>query len=313
MNRSAGIVASAVIAIIGSLLCLAAALFMLVFTPPPLPNQPPPPAAVGVTIGFIATFYSAFGIWGIVSAIGLLKLRNWARLCFIAFGGLLCLFAVFLMFGMLMLAFFMPQAPAPNVSPQLIKRIFAVMGTSMLLPAGLGVWWMIYFNRSRIKLQFMSEAKASEARQFPVGVTVIAGFLILGGASIFISSMGTFPLLLFGFIVRGYAARAVLIAWGFIGLFAGIGILKKHPAAYSFAIGYFVFGLLNSIVYWAVPGSAARMLDAMREMPGGQTMASNLVNAPFKPFIFLTSALMAFVVWYLIKKRRAFLEWGRGV
>ena len=96
-ERSTGITVSAVMAFAGSALCIAlvglnvmTAVTMRVQRPlPPVPDQPVAPGKPEVMLGIMAVFYLGFAIWGIVSGVGLLRLRNWARLCFAVFGSIL--------------------------------------------------------------------------------------------------------------------------------------------------------------------------------------------------------------------------------
>ena len=85
MKRPIGITISAVIAIVGSAFSVLLGLLMVVpsimtrNTPMPLatPGQPVSPIAPAIMVAFISIFYAGSGTWGIVSAIGLLRLRNW--------------------------------------------------------------------------------------------------------------------------------------------------------------------------------------------------------------------------------------------
>jgi hypothetical protein len=64
------------------------------------PEHPAPTIAIGVAFGILTGFYAGFGVWGLVSAIGILRLRNWARICFAIFGGILAVFSLFGGLGM---------------------------------------------------------------------------------------------------------------------------------------------------------------------------------------------------------------------
>ena len=116
---------------------------------------------------------------------------------------------------------------------------------------------MIFFNRSRVKAQFMGEAAASAPRLFPLSITIIAWFLIIGAVNVWLTFLLPFPMVLFGFVFRGWAGRLIAALFAGISLFAGIGMLKKRVVANSVAIGYFVLGLLNTFSFWVVPGSFA--------------------------------------------------------
>ena len=82
-NRSAGITVIAVLQLIGSALLLALAALMafamIMATPPP--NDPRlPPLFFTMMRVVLPFFYAIPAVWGIVTAVGLLQLKNWARI-----------------------------------------------------------------------------------------------------------------------------------------------------------------------------------------------------------------------------------------
>ena len=309
MRPSKGIIASAVAAIGGSILSLLLGVLMLftlraALVPPP--GLPPPAIPMGLILGIMAGIYAGFGVWGMVSAIGLLRLRNWARICFAIFGGILAGFSLFGAFGMLMAGFVAPQPLPPEVSPALMTGILAIFAAIALLCAALGIWWVIFFNRQRVKTQFMSEVAAAAPRLFPVSITVIAWFLIVGGVSSLVMVAAGWPIVLFGFVFRGLGSRIVLLLFVAVNSIGGIGLLKKRVEALGVAIGYFVFGLVNTVSFWVVPGSLARMQDAMRELSGGQAIPMDLSSTYLQLMMLLPTIAMVAALWLLIKARPAF-------
>jgi len=173
-QRSAGITASAVVAILGSIgtflmgAVMALNAFLIGTTPGAsrLPNQPaPPPLALAV---IMAVFYFAFSAWGISSAVGLLQLRNWARRCFLIFGGLLAFLSFCTAAGSLIAALALPgtMPPAANVQPELIRAVAVVFIAISLIGVAIAVWWLVYFNRSSVKAAFDGGAVASTPRSF---------------------------------------------------------------------------------------------------------------------------------------------------
>ena len=196
MRASKGVIVSAIIAIIGSLVSILLGVLMIfamraAFVPPP--EHPAPAIPIGVMFGILTGFYAGFGVWGIVSTIGLLRLRNWARICFAIFGGILAFFSLSGAFGMGLMAT-SPTEPPPNVSPAFMTGVYAVFAIVALLFAALGIWWMIFFNRSRVKAQFMGEAAASAPRLFPLSLTIIAWFLIIGSVNVWLIFLLPFPM-----------------------------------------------------------------------------------------------------------------------
>jgi len=312
MRASKGVIVSAVIAIIGSLVSILLGVTMIFTMRAALvasTEHPAPAVPIGLIVGILAGFYAGFGVWGLVSAIGLLRLRNWARICFAVFGGILAVFSLFGEFGIVMGLLVTPRTqPPPNVSPAFLTGVYAVFAVVALLFAALGIWWMIYFNRPRVKAKFLGEAAASVPRLFPLSITIIAWFLIIGAVNVWFIFLVPFPMVLLGFIFRGWVSRLIAALFAGISLFAGIGMLKKRLAANSVAIGYFVFGLLNTLSFWVVPGASARMQEAMQEVTGGQNLQLDLSSAPYRLMMLLSIVGMGIALWFLISRRHAFID-----
>jgi hypothetical protein len=319
MRRSIGITISAVIAFIGSALSILFGVVMVIpvfmagniAMPTPAPGQPVSPIPPFAMLLFISFFYIGFGVWGIVSAIGILRLRNWARICFVVFAGILCLFSIFGLAGSLVAIGFVPRnlSPGSDVPPGLITGMFVVIGTLALLWAGIGIWWIIYFNRSRVKVQFLGETVAAEPHRFPLSITIIAWMLLVGGLMgllglVFFFSL-SYPFLLFGFVLHGMGAKLLYVLFVIICIASGIGMLRGHVQAHSLAVGYFVFALLNALSYMIRPGSFSRF---MQEVPGGQNVPSGYMNAIFPIGNILGLLGMGLLLWFLITRRQRFVE-----
>jgi hypothetical protein len=103
VTRSIGITASAVISFAGSALFILFGGFTVMTAimarsrtgVPEVPNQPFPSLSPEIIFASIAALYVGFGVWGIISGVALLRLRNWARVCFVVFGGILSFFSFF--------------------------------------------------------------------------------------------------------------------------------------------------------------------------------------------------------------------------
>jgi hypothetical protein len=154
-NRSVGTTIVAVLQIIGSALLLLLAVFMAfaMFMASPPANDPRlPPMYFTMMRIVVPLFYAVPAVWGIVTAVGLLQLKNWARISTIVISILLIVFGVF---GILMsMVFFLKPPPTPGVDPKMFTIIGAVTAVFALAQIGIGVWWMVFFNRASVKAQF---------------------------------------------------------------------------------------------------------------------------------------------------------------
>jgi MFS family permease len=316
-QRSAGITASAIIAILGSLGAFLFAALMglnaIVMSGSPvaasLPNQPPLPPIVLFTA--MAVLYCGLGAWGIASAVGLLMLKNWARRSFVIFGGLLVFLSVCLTAGSMVAAFVVAPATAPipaDVPRGLIAGVFLAVAVLGLVCLGIAIWWLVYFNRPAIKAAFMGEAAAQVPHPFPLTVTIIGWLLITGSALTAVNMFSPYPLLIFGMVLRGLPAGLALALIAAVGLTAGIGMLKKHVDAYSLAVGYFGFGVLNVLSYLVVPGALTRMQEVYRETQGNQTLPAAAANSIMAFAIFVGLVGTSLLLLLLIRARRPFID-----
>jgi hypothetical protein len=157
-NRSAAITVIAVLQLIGSILLLALAGFMafaMVMATPPANDPRLPPMFFTVMRVVLPLFYAVPAVWGIVTGVGLLQLKNWARISTIVISILLIVFGAF---GILTsMVFFLKPPPGNGVDPRMFTIIGAVTAVFALAQIGIGVWWMVFFNRANVKAQFLPQ------------------------------------------------------------------------------------------------------------------------------------------------------------
>ena len=272
--RSGGVTASAIIALLGSVLTGAFALVTLlgaaVLTRPEAqqamaqqPQAPPvSPVVASVVMGVVLM---AFAAWGTASAVGVLRLRTWGRTSFLAFGGVMAAFGALNVFGSLMVAVLLPSLPLPDPQPPrgFLTGIVAAMAVVSLAVCGLGAWWLIFFNRRNVKAQFTDgQVAASERVPIPVRVLLVAWLLVgaaLGGP-LALASVPPLPAFILGFELHGWTARLVMLCQFGAAVVAGIGLLRRRFAAHALAIGVMLFSILNFLLIVAIPGRLTRLL-----------------------------------------------------
>jgi hypothetical protein len=122
--------------------------------PPTLPFSP------AIIVSAEAALFFAVGGWSIMSAIGLLRLKSWARISIMILGGLM---AVFGLFGLLAAGFvsFVPLPMPPGQAPppaQMKAVVGVVMAVFALGQTAIGAWWIIFLSRRTVGEQFRSGA-----------------------------------------------------------------------------------------------------------------------------------------------------------
>ena len=314
MNRSSGVTASAVIAILGSLVSGAMGVFLLfsvlmLASGPGIPNtQTPYPTPIprGAILAIEAFLFLGSAIFGILSAVSLLRLRNWARISFIVFAVILTFSAGSTFFGGI-LVMLMPLPPNVEVPQGFMAGIAVVMMLVALAVLALAIWWLIYFNKRNIKAEFMGEAAAALPRRGPLSITVIGWMQVIGAVFTLIPGLlSSYPAVFLGMLLQGWVGRSIYFLWAGASLTAGIGLLKWRRWALAMTIGVYAFALVNTVLSF-MTGAITRMNEVVQERmpptPYPVYPASSIIAFT----ITLAVAFLLVVFWFLITRRRAFI------
>jgi hypothetical protein len=309
MRRSAGVTACAVIVILGSaILLLIALLGLLGMAVRPVPDGQAHFIKAFIWIAFALEFGGA-GL-GIATGVGLLRLKEWARISLLVFSGLLLFMGNS---GLLMIPFVqIPQTPDLPDSFTFYMRLFMAVCFGLL--ATLGVWWIVCFNRKSVRAQFLGTPvegqpySATSAR--PISITIIGWYMVV---SAFCALSGLFihiPMYVLGFMMKGWAASLFLLGCGILQLVTGVGLLKLKPWSRSLAIGHFSFFTVNSALMVVLPGSQARFEGVMRASQEAFGTTAQPATMPPIPLWFgfaFCLPLFAVVLWFLITQKKSFL------
>jgi hypothetical protein len=306
MKRSGGITACAVIVILGSaLLLLIGGFGLLGIVVAPLREGQP--HFMKYFMGFFLALALGVAGWGIASGVGLLRLKEWARISILVFSGML----LFMGFPGLLMIPFMPQPPDLPENFTLYMRIF--MAAFFGLLAALGVWWIVYFNRKSVRAQFqgaLAEGQESPgvARR-PLSIAIIGWYMVVSAFCTLPFLFLHMPMFLMGFMIKGWASSLFMLACGVLQLVAGAGLLKLKPWSRILAIGYFSFFTLSTVMMVALPGSQARYEEAMRSVQEtvGAPAPPSTLHFPMWFGLAFCLPLFAVVVWFLVTQKKSFL------
>lgn len=327
MRRSAGVTAIAVVSLLGSVLvmCLGVSSAAAVFLVPrstSSPSSPVPPAALLVVAG---AFYFLPGVWGLVSGIGLIRLRNWARISTIVFGVLLILFGI--LTAVMMAIMFASGLPAgEQFDPAKAASVLAIMrgllGALVLVEISIGAWWVVFLTRPKVAEQFggTGTAASGTASGRPISITIIAWVMLIGVVGVIFPLVMHTPVPFFLTTLSGLPAALYMIAMAVTVAYSGVGLLRLQPTARLVAIGYTVFAFVNTTVFTLLPGGRARLGGMMEQQ---RAMTSVLIPGtssapPFDPvtMIYFSMAtgtiLMAVQLYFLVTRKRAFETPARG-
>jgi hypothetical protein len=287
MKRSVGVTVIAILSLIGSALMFVMGILLLVvmaLAPASRSNSfPGSPMLFRIILVFAALAYMLPAIWGILTGIGLWRLKNWARLSIIVFAVLLSIMGGFT--GLVTLIVPFPIVPNSGVDPAAMDGVRIVMGVFWLAQLGIGIWWLVFFNRPKVKEQFAkpapdpAAASALPAGQLaqnmaassvvpgaaerPLSITILAWLLLAGGLFIPLCIFLRAPAVLFTKLLTGWPATTFFLGFAVMQLCIGIGLLRLKPAARTAAIIYFAFGAVNMAVFYFAPGGHTRLLALM--------------------------------------------------
>jgi hypothetical protein len=337
MKRSAGITITAVIDFVGCGFTFLSAGFSLLVVAlesmAVIPMRAGQSAAVAFPpiLKYIQIFSCilllAFVAWGVATAVGLLKLREWARISQLLFAALMTLIALS---TVLLFIFIQLPMPPDDRNPELSRTILAFTRIFITIfygaLAALGAWWLYYFSKKSVREEFRSGASArisapangepfrgpmSNAR--PVSISIIAALFLISVLGIPFIPLARVPFMFFGYVFYGWEALAVALPFAALQGAAAYGLLKLKMWGRTLAIIALLVGLANLICMALLPGSQARFDDAMQSIYT-QWRLPTTIPIPHLPVALMMLPAIPLILaelWYVIKEKPAFLAASR--
>jgi hypothetical protein len=245
------------------------------------PAGPPIPLALRpVIFGFFALCLVC-GIFESIAGVQLIRLRNWARVSLLAFGGCLLFFGV-VGIGVIFFVIFGGAPPDPVVSRALLATILTVI---YAIPLLLGTWWLFWLTRRSVVAQFHANTFLNAARDThhrswlnnpacPLAVRIVGWYL--ASFILFLPLIpffpGRFPVLFFGHALYGPAASALLLCNFVVLSLPGIGLLLLKKWSYPLTIASQLFVLIN--------GAAITFSSTFAQVLRSVLSQMNLPNPP---------------------------------
>ncbi len=334
MGRSLGVTVIAVLELVGSsLTMLIGILFVVVMFVVPLPAPRDVPislAALKAIAALSSLFYILPAIWGIACGIGLLRLKNWARISTIVFSVLLILASLFS--GLITVL-----VPLPNASgadPAVIAGFRLVMGLFWAALLSVAVWWVLFFTRAKVKAQFVPPVGWSLSPSTPVetvlpeasspvqgtpdrplSLTIIAWLLLIGCAFFPVSIAMRSPTFLLTKVLSGWPAGIYFLVAGALQLYIGIGLLRLRPSARTVGVWYYIVMMVNVGCFYSAPGSRVRftaLMEAQKKVFPWLFWMQDQPEFHFDPLPFMYvgacfgTIAIAIPIYFLVTRKAAF-------
>jgi hypothetical protein len=244
----------------------------------------------------------------------------------------------------LLMAFIpLPTADDPNLPANFAPVVRVALSLFYALFAALGIFWLYFFNKRSIKLQFIADAPSTASavpsplaplgpavsfaqrdplqQARPLSITIIAWFLLIGSSlaplglitNHFLFPGMQMPLCFLGFFLFGPTATVILIAWMALQAAAAFATLKLKPWGLFTTIALQCFGILNLLLI-LTPANRARFQQLMQSMLDSMS-ARTPYSVPFTFPLWLAYAAsiptFAAILFFLITRRHAFLAASR--
>jgi len=303
-SPSSSIVAAAIAGILISLFTMLGTLGAMVgLTMAPTSAMAIPPPARSMLL-VIMGLLAGLAIFGVFTCIGVLRLKKWARLSILIWGGVMAAFS-----GVMLL--FTSLSPLPEISadsavglPYLRILMCALYGIQFLV----GVWWLLLFNQRAVREQFLPEAAGDSQvavlpqPRCPLPLAILSGVSIFFAAFTLLLPFTNFPVNIILFGHRFHGAVGALLFYLSAGLFlaGALGMLRLQPWSFPLVLGQYFFWMVSGTVTLVSPSYDRNLQDMMSQLnlpEGTMTQASFAQTRAFGALALIPGVL---IIWLLL-------------
>ena len=251
----------------------------------------------------ISVFYAALAVWAILTVIGILRLRSWARYSILVIGGGLSVLGVLAAIFSLVGRTISAQKSQPAIDPHIMSVIFLFVTLFYLFLAAIGIWWLVYFNLRPVRDIFAnpnllsdSQANSTAFSRTPTAIKIIGSFLLFGSLCCLVAAFLPFPAFLFGFILPVTATHILYVCFAVIGALAGYGLLQLKESARLLTIGFLIVGICN-LAFLALPWEQARLNQYSTQIAASM---QRITGQPPVFFMYSWAVYLVCAIWGVI-------------
>ena len=311
---SSSVVAAGVIGILVSLVTILLSVVGVVGMSmlPPASAGPPMPPFVKSTAIAIMIFTAGLAIFGIFTSVGVLHLKNWARISMLIWGGVMAAFC-----GLaLPFAVFVPMPQTPAESPMALPFVRLLLIVVYGIPFLIGVWWLLLFNQRAVKEEFLRVAPgdgqlAAPARpRCPLPLAILAGFSIVSAGFSLLLPFTNFPVntILFGHRFHGAIGVVLFYLSAGLLLVGAIGMLRLKRWSYPLMLGQYFFWMASGTITLVSPNYDSNVHEIMSQMNLPEGPVGQAAFAQTRVFGILSLIPGVLLIWLLLYCHTRFVE-----
>lgn len=243
-------------------------------------------------------------IFGVFTGVGVLRLKKWARVSILVWGGVMAAFS-----GVMLVS--ISLAPLPEMGaesaaglPYLRVLMSALYGVQFLI----GIWWLWLFNQHAVREQFLQGSSkvdsvaAPPQPRCPLPLAILAGVSIFSGGFTLLLPFTNFPvnMILFGYRFRGAAGAALFYLSAGLLLAGAIGLLRLKRWSYPLVLGQYFFWMVSGTITLISPSYDRNLQDMMSQLNLPEGTMSQASFAQTRAFGALALIPGVLIIWLLL-------------
>jgi|GEM_PF-1945399 len=253
-------------------------------------------------LGAVIVYLVFLVLWPLVTGLGIVFRRNWARYSIFV----MAVFAIFIGISSAVALIFIPQSvyDAQGRPTSYIPEFFLSVANFIFFIC-IPIFFMIFFNKGKVKAIFGATKPQITSRKRPLGITLIA---ILTFFTAFFSAIFIFmpahpkSPLIGGLFLSGVGEKIYFLTVTLINLYIFVGFLRMKKDAWVAYIAFYI----ASIIIGIVNTFTATKMTFFEIVPSIQGSYDEIPNIIYKFSGVIALILPTFILMYVVSKKRLF-------
>jgi hypothetical protein len=252
----------------------------------------------------IMALIAGLAIFGLFTCIGVLRLKKWARISMLVWGGIMSAFSgVMLLFTAVTPLPEMGAGPGAGLpNPRLLMSV--LYGIQFLI----GGWWLLLFNQRVVRERFLSGAAndeqvvASPQPSCPLPLAILSGVSIFSAGFSLLLPFTSFPvnIILFGHRFHGAVGGVFFYISAGLFLAGALGMLRLKRWSYPLVLGQYFFWMVSGTFTLVSPNYDRNLQEMMSQLNLPEGTMSQASFAQTRAFGALALIPGVLIIWLLL-------------